>query len=448
MNISNQFSSKFIYDSTFIIKDKFLISMQNLQKRTALVALLAFSLMAVFCYYHCKLKKEKVKLPNTSPSANSEEARPLTRNPAKILDTKIENPVKPQAAREARDKTIAPLVPLPVVERELKEGFFVDVLNSGGYSINGKNVIIPPAQKPIKFARAKDKNFEESLNHFKKEYAINDQNKLQFQFKDLTTEQAINESSSLRIALNFANEEHAGGGPGFHKDKESGLFVYDDSSAPAQEESLCQRSDLMASLTQLPHTLKADSPDSKFIRSYYDEKFDSREMAYGSLNHLFGVQINANIYETQFLEQPKPVVFVTSAAKHHGFGTINCKKGSKVYLDAKQRIETHLLAAALYSKEILKQDASNPQPVELILGAFGCGAFAPKGNSNEYRKMIADIYLELLPQFNGIFDVVTFAIPTFGETNPSNANVANHNIFKEKLSVLKTNEKEVGCPVQ
>lgn len=318
----------------------------------------------------------------------------------------------------------------PEASDKVKQGFFVDVLNKNGYAINGKNVLIPPAGKPEKFARP-EMPFKEALDNLRKVHQISDKVTVKFQFKDRSTEQAISESANVAIALNFANEHHAGGGPGFHKDKETNLFVYDMPSAKAQEESLCQRSNLMGSLTQLPHTLKADYPGSNFIRSYYSDEFDSMKMAYISLNHLFAVQ-NQGFYQSRYLEEPKAVVFVTSAAEYHGgVVTLDCSKDSNVYKNAKQRIETHLLAAA--SSAGVSKMKNPDKPVELILGAFGCGAFAPQGNPNEYRKMIATIYKELLPEFQGFFDVVTFAVPTFGDNNPLSPAVANHKVFNEVL---------------
>lgn len=312
--------------------------------------------------------------------------------------------------------------------KTIKPGF-VDVLNNGGYLINGKSVVIPPAQMPKKFKRNSE-DFKEYLDSLKKKCEVDEQNKIKFQFKDLTTEQAINEDSTSKIALNFANEHHAGGAPGFHKEQDTKLFIYDAPSARAQEESLCQRSNLMASLTQLPHTLKP-SVRGYDIRSYYDEEFDSRKMAYISLNHLFAVQIDQDFYQSHYLEEPKAVTFITSAAANYGNREeIDCSKNSDVYNDAKQRIETHLLAAAEEAAEMKKLN----QPVELILGAFGCGAFAPRGNPNEYREMIANIYKELLPEFQGFFDVITFAVPTFGNTNSSGPTMLNYKIFKRILS--------------
>lgn len=313
----------------------------------------------------------------------------------------------------------------PEVTPKMKPGFFVQVLNKNGYSIKGKNVIIPPAGKPEKFVRSKP--LIETLENLRKEHEINEKAEIKFQFKDRTTEEAISEGTSFAIALNFANEHHAGGGPGFHKDPRSTLFLYDSPSAKAQEESICQRSNLMASLTQLPHKLRAD-PGTNFVRSYYSDEFDSREMAYTSSNCLFGIQCPPNFYNSTYLEEPRDVVFVTSAAQSYGNVRVDTNEDSEAYKDAKIRIETHLLAAA--SSGAALKNANPGKPVELILGAFGCGAFAPKRNPDEYRAMIADIYKRVLPAFAGFFDQVTFAVPTFGSTTLSDPSVANHRIFK------------------
>lgn len=77
-----------------------------------------------------------------------------------------------------------------------------------------------------------------------------------------------------------------------------------------------------------------------------------------------------------------------------------------------------------------KQDAG--KPVELILGAFGCGAFAPS-NAKEYATMMAEIYQKELPQFDGFFDEITFAIPKMGRTDPKDSFVRNFNAFNSVI---------------
>lgn len=315
-----------------------------------------------------------------------------------------------------------------------KAGFFVDVLNVRGYSINGKNVVIPPAGKPVKFERQKGSTFIHELNGIKQTLPKTNHQKIELRFADLSTEQAINSGSSAKIALNFANEHHAGGGPGFHWEEKLLQFIYDCLSAQAQEESACQKTDLMASLVQLPHICKRDNPFSSMIRSYYRDKFDSTSMAYISDNHLFAVQGKSGFYSSEYLEKPRAVAFITSAAAIYSDceDTVDCSENSPVYIDARARIETHLLAAARKAIELKKE---NPErPIELILGAFGCGAFVPRVNPQEYREMIANIYKRLLPEFDGLFDFVTFAVPTFGSKRETNAAVINHNVFKKILA--------------
>jgi uncharacterized protein (TIGR02452 family) len=187
----------------------------------------------------------------------------------------------------------------------------------------------------------------------------------------------------------------------------------------------------MASLFPLTNVNTADIPNTKFIRSAYAETFDSKNMAYISDNHLFAVQDSNDFYPSRYLEEPKAVSFITSAATPYGNKEVDCSKNSAVYNDARKRIETHLLAAA--SRAAASKQERPAVPVELILGAFGCGAFVPKTNPNVYRQMSAEIYGEVLPAFHGFFDLVTFAVPTFGSTNPSHAAVANYTIFKNAV---------------
>ncbi len=399
----------------------------------AVILFVALPICAGICGLDILLKKKsKMEKPvsnqtlpihsstQTSPSgsnlANPNEEKSLSRPKGKEPLTSSD-PIQP-----LDDILTANPISLPQVNADVPAGFFVDVLNAHGYSLNGLNVTFPPASMPAKFERTK--SFVKELEAIKEKGQT--MNKMKISFKNLSTEEAINsrDGNFAKIALNFANENHAGGGPGFHRDPTTGQFVYDSQSARAQEESMCQKSDLMDSLTQLPHEFRG--------RSYYKELFDSRTMAYTSDNHLFAVQNPKGFYDSTYLEKPQKVSFITSAAAFYGDkGEIDCKESSSVYLDAQQRIETHLLAAA---HSAVTQRASNPeQPIEIILGAFGCGEFAPHGNPDEYRNAVATIYKELLPKFEGIFDQVTFAVPTFGFTFKENPAVRNHYIFLDTL---------------
>jgi len=200
--------------------------------------------------------------------------------------------------KEEGNIELAPLQILPEVNQTpMKLGAFVDVLNEQGYSINGKNITFPTASKPEKHSRSLLTTFAQQLHQIKKEIAFLEAPPYALLYKDRSTEQAISEGNTAKIALNFANEHHAGGGPGFHLDPQTQKFVYDTSSARAQEESMCQRSDLMASLVQLSHHIKPDT-GSRMVRSYYDDRFDSKTMAYSSHNHLFAVQGEHGFYSS------------------------------------------------------------------------------------------------------------------------------------------------------
>jgi uncharacterized protein (TIGR02452 family) len=324
--------------------------------------------------------------------------------------------------------------------KQNKLPIYLNILNTKTYLHNNKPVTIPAAGMPSKYARAEDTSLEVSLKAMTELYNITATNSMKTQFKDKSTEEAITESEGFCLALNFANEEHIGGSPGFHRNPAydptilgSKLFIYDSPPARAQEESICTKSTLMDSLTQLPHTLKQNKI-GYMVLSMYTDPFDSTKMAYVSDNHLFAIP---TAFGDALLPEPKAVAFVTSAAKSYGVDPVDCTKDQAAYTDAKQRIETHLLAAANHAGAIKKADPS--RKTEIVLGAFGCGVFAPKTNSNDYRVMVAKIYRELLPKFEGFFDVVTYAVPTFGKMpdleNPDMGitDVANYVIFKNAL---------------
>lgn len=311
---------------------------------------------------------------------------------------------------------------------------FVNVLNAEGYIYKGKAVKIPAPSKPEKIEMVAD--YETKIAELKE--LMGNKAKPTYQVLDLSTEDAIAVNDGYaKIAINFANEHHAGGGPGIHLDPISEKIVYDCNSAKAQEESLCQHSDLMVSLTKLPHFLKKDL-GSQMVRSFYKEPFDSRKMAYISHNHLFALR-GATFYESEYLEHPMPVCFVTTAAPIlHGK---NVLPEDQYVQDVRLRIKTHLWASAQAALELnqVEPGAAHPYlntpltpPNKLILGAFGCGAFAPT-NAKEYAKIVAGLYMEELKKYEGIFDEVIFAVPTFGSTNPNNPAYRNYLAFKEAI---------------
>lgn len=331
-----------------------------------------------------------------------------------------------------------------------RDDLFVDVLNAGGYWINKQKATFAPAGAPIKFVRDDALDITESIKALKAKHGITDENKPNPQIHSVnrTTEQAIEGSLHYPIALVFANPYAPGGVPGLYKDA-AGKNVYLHPSAKAQEESACLRSDYFNSVTQIGITPKQEENyfnaqiDNNLVRTSneYTTPLKSTTEANVSDNHLFAIQNpNGIFHESSYLPEPKRVAFVVSAAQNYcDENYIDCRTHGSAYNDARARIETHLLAAADKAATIKAQHPG--QSVELIAGAFGCGVYAPKGNSNAYRKMVADIYKELLPEFNGFFDEITFALPTFGNSTDLylykyDPSVANHVIFRDTMKSL------------
>lgn len=322
----------------------------------------------------------------------------------------------------------------------------VKILNEQGYIIDGKEVKLQAPTKPVKVEIDRDKHTIETYIE-----TLREDSGIKFTYAGpkiqvvaSTTDQAIANGDQHKIALNFANPHHAGGGPNIHKDNKTGLLVWGGGgSAKAQEEALVAKSTLLSSLLLLGTHSEHKNGDS-MIRNYFvddkgDEKgFDSTKEAYISDDQLFAVggkdaAGNNEFYCSDFLEKPRNVSFITSAAQYYGGKDVPI--GLEVWNDAKLRIQTHLYAAALKAVELKKKDPS--QPVELIIGAFGCGAFAP-GNVEGYVNMIASTYKEVLPYFNGFFDLVTVAIPTnLGSNKGANESTTkNFNGFKEVFNNL------------
>jgi uncharacterized protein (TIGR02452 family) len=308
----------------------------------------------------------------------------------------------------------------------------VNILNNQGYTIDGEPVHLGAPSKPEKIDRdsnESDETFTTTLSMLRDQLPPYIPEDSIFKIKDMTTDQAIITGDQLKIALNFANERMVGGGSGIYKDMTIGKIIWSEVlSAEAQEESLISKSDLFSSLTLLDITAESRNGDKR-IRNYYkNDGFNSKNTAYVSDNQLFGVQVGPDFYKTQFLKNPRSVSFVTSAAADYNhLKSIPVDKNSEAYKDATDRIRTHLYAAAKKAVEL--KNANQGSRVELILGAFGCGAFAPTGNPKEYANMIAQIYKKELTLFEDFFNDITFAIPRLGKTDPKSPFVRNYDVF-------------------
>lgn len=314
---------------------------------------------------------------------------------------------------------------LPTTPIKWEQDFVhVDILNQKGYQIGGKIVRLrePVAAQCIR--RDLSLSIQSQIALLKGQIHEFRAKAPKIQIKDATTDHAIyqgnREGNQHKIALNFANEHHAGGFPGIYRDPKSNQITQAyKRSAVAQEEALVNKSDLFCSLTLLPNEVCNSQ------NRYANGGFDSRQTAYISDNQLFGIQADG-FYTTQFLQTPCDVSFVTSAAFNHNNKTVALDHESDAYKEAKARIQTHLYASAIKAIEMRKKDPQ--KPIELILGAFGCGMFAPL-NAQAYASMIARIYQEELPSFNGFFDEITFAIPKMGRSDPADPSVRNFNAF-------------------
>ncbi len=314
---------------------------------------------------------------------------------------------------ELQVEKVQEMVSYPKVEEAVSfPKLAVEVLNKKGYEIQGTVVTLPEAENPQEYQRTSP-NFTEELMGLKKGF-LEKNKSFSLSVVNATTEEVIAKdgNSACKIALNFANAYSQGGGVGFYFD--STEFIYVTDSAKAQEESLSQRTTLMVSLSKLPHSLRRH--EHLGLRNTYQTPLQSTEMAYTSENRLFAIP--GDVFHTShYLQEPVSVIFVTSAARDYRREDIKeFHADSKAYKDAKQRIETHLLAAASRAIDFKKKNPD--KQVELILGAFGCGAFAPKENTNEYRRMIAEIYKNLLwenDHLTGVFDRVVFALPILGD---------------------------------
>lgn len=329
--------------------------------------------------------------------------------------------ISPNTVFDTPDLRESAAITAPEVMNNRKKGLFVDVLNANGYRINGTLVTFSPAGSPraVAFQPAA---YEEQISRLL-------QGRPEAPAKvcevvDKTTEEAIaEENGHAKIALNFANEVQIGGHPGIEWAPEQNGFVYSGPSARAQEESLCQHSDLMASLIQL------SNEDPKLRKmSYRKGSFDSKITAYVSENHLFGLT-GENFYAIDYLAKPVAVSFITSSAPCYNGQTV--KQADANLQQTRQRICVHLIAAA---DEAVKMRQELPdRPVEVILGAFGCGVFSA-ANRKEYATLVAEIYREELNRFGVLFDRITFALPTFKQNSPQNPAVINYNAFSAVLS--------------
>ena len=68
----------------------------------------------------------------------------------------------------------------------------------------------------------------------------------------------------------------------------------------------------------------------------------------------------------------------------------------------------------------------------LLLGPWGCGAFVPKENPNEYRQYMAEQFCEVLKKIENRYDIICF---TFLNTNDDNY-IQFRSIFEKNFRII------------
>lgn len=179
--------------------------------------------------------------------------------------------------------------------------------------------------------------------------------------------------------LNMANQFGAGGG-----------YLH---GAAAQEEDLCRRSNLINSL------------DPKFYTESENEDYEQN--GFGEYSTLYSDKVTVvrqgrdKQYTFLNADQQFSVSVISGAAYNLKFS--NVKAGSKRYIQGmKNKIIMQLEAALQHGHK------------NLVLSAFGCGAFANDPN------FVAKMYKEILayPRYRNAFDNIVFAIvPNPGAKN-------------------------------
>ncbi len=300
-------------------------------------------------------------------------------------------------------------------------GIHCKVMNAGGYRFNdGTRVVLQKPDMARKVSR------KEMGTVFQLQEAIRPNRvRTKIVFEDLTTEKACLKEAAryLTLAHNFANEKQAGGNPKINVDKQ-GKLSFQGGGAGAQEEALVRLTDIVVSLL-----LRGTRSDKGY--NFYKKPFDSKQEVLLSDNHIFA-HGGRSFSEIVFLKKPVPVTFLSSAGLYLGKEiTIKGKNDSR-WKDIERRIETFWMAAAYWA---VTTRAQNPDTkLKFVAGAYNCGDFAPK-NPKKFAKMVAKKQQEMAKKFDGAFDEIVVAVPTFGKKDQSDASVINSSIFESVFSM-------------
>jgi uncharacterized protein (TIGR02452 family) len=190
-----------------------------------------------------------------------------------------------------------------------------------------------------------------------------------------------------RIAvLNFANSHHPGGG-----------YTH---GAPAQEEELCRTSGfLYGSLNRAKH--------NGFYNDWQDN-WDVKLLYTPNTIFIRSDGDSASPYELLGGNHQYYADIITAAAP-------NLSYANAILPDPSRYIK--LIKNIYYAPiNVRKQTKSNDVVDILILGALGCGAFAPipgqiRNLDTEYNTFVAEMFIRALKEVSGHYKKIVFAIP-------------------------------------
>lgn len=186
---------------------------------------------------------------------------------------------------------------------------------------------------------------------------------------EVTTEDSFTAAKRLgnALVLNYANAHHAGGG-----------FML---GANAQEEALCRCSTLYASIT---------SDAAAEMYRYNNSHLSATESDYMLLSQEVCVFRD---HKCNLLQDPFPTAVITAPAPN--------RRGAAVFASKKTIEETFLRRISIILRTAVQYGYRN-----LVLGAWGCGAF---GNDPD---MVAECFRQALAQDDLAlyFDTVCFAV--------------------------------------
>lgn len=241
-----------------------------------------------------------------------------------------------------------------------------EVNHSGSYWKDGREIgvgFLPRQLKEVTYISA-----EQAAEFCKEPVKADENTACVICVKNMDSYSAAREMAEMNqekiLVLNFANSVHPGGGVRF--------------GARAQEEDLCRKSTLYASLTSL------------HAKPYYEKH---REVRNPLASDAMLLSPNVAIFRDQdnsFLGIPVHVAVLTCAApvayEHRNISDADYTQ--LLY----HRIQAMLHTAAHFGYRIL------------VLGAWGCGAF---GND---AKLVAELFAKVLNEMPGAFRNVTFAV--------------------------------------